>query len=67
MVPELVDSKTTIAASPDAIEKGNMPFIWIAANSFLESYWVGLKKHKVYDDLFGIILEYLQNKSENTI
>ena len=67
MVPELVDSKTTIAASPDAIEKGNMPFKWIVANCYLESYWVGLKKHKVYDDLFGIILEYLQNKSENTI
>lgn len=67
IVPELIGSNATIAASPDTIEKRNMSFIWIATNCFLESYWVGLKKHKVYDDLFGIILEYLQNKSENTI
>ena len=67
MVPELVGSKTTIAASPKAIERGNMSFIWIAVNCFLESYYFGLKKYKVYNDIFDIIIENLSNKSENKI
>lgn len=65
IVSEIIDSKTKFPVTTDGVDHDNLPFIWIVANSLLKSYWVGLKKYKVYDNLFSLIVDQILNKDKN--
>lgn len=67
IIPELIDSKTIITVSPDGVKQDNMSLSWIAAICFFESHLVGLKKYKVYNELFETISEHLTSKSGKKI